>query len=339
MSQTAQDYCTCTPHACAEPDPDITGIGVTIAVFVQAFFNIVASAFAAHDGNIDEDEAKKISGLSRESFILAAGLVITSFIRLCQKNLSAYHALMVLQMTWALEGPLLTSYFPVDLIIEYYRKEERPKEERSKEEQPNELPPNESPPNESPPNESPPIKSANGLFDAKNPGQMGFSLYIFRLVHGICAVIVWTIITTRPTWLQCSDETFLWTGWFVTEPTPKFLFLVLSIIRVVEAFVSIWCTRRTWMNGVKGQKKIHVPIVETKIAAALILEIFAAIWTVWVITKSAEEKVVPPGESKFGFGQILALVLLGLRAWDLVTDVKRKWKVSILRISLFCCAE
>ena len=304
MSQTTQDHCT--PHACAESDPDITGIGVTIAVFVQAFFNILASALAAHDGNIDEDKAKRISGLSEEGFILAAGLVFTSSIRLCQKKLSAYHALMVLQMTWALEGPLLTSYFPVELIIDYCRKEERSKEERSNEQ-------------------------ANGLFDAKNPGQMGFSLYIFRLVHGICAVIVWTIITTWPTWLQCPDETFLWPGSFVTEPTPRIFFLVLSIVRVVEALVSIGCTWRTRRNGEKGEKKIHVPIVETKIAVALILETFAAIWTGWVIAKSEKEKVVTPGEGEFGFGQILALVLLGLRAWGLVNNryLRRKWKVSI----------
>jgi len=194
-----------------------------IVVFVQAICSLSISALAMSDKELDHGEMEAIIGLSKEDLLLSGALILTSAIQLGLGNLSAYHAVMVLQMTWVLEGPLITSYFLLDVLIErlYQLIRWRGKDER-----------------------------AIDFFETKTPGRLVFALSPFRLVHGICAVIVWGNIALQPTSLKCSNATFLLPNWYVTDRIPNLFFLSLSGIRVGEVLVAVaWAIVHSTMKG------------------------------------------------------------------------------------------
>ncbi|KAJ3508777.1 hypothetical protein NLJ89_g5569 [Agrocybe chaxingu] len=93
MSQPTQAPCT-------NSDPDIAGVGVRLAFFLQALLTFVAPALAIIDGTIDDSRSKRMFGLSMENLFLSGALVLTA------------------TMTWALEGPLILSYPLLDQFLD-----------------------------------------------------------------------------------------------------------------------------------------------------------------------------------------------------------------------------
>jgi hypothetical protein len=306
-----------TQVPCADSDPDITGIGVTLAVFLQAFCNLIASGVAVYDGEIDKGEAEGIFGISKENLYLSGALILTSAIQLAQGTLSAYHAVMVLQMTWVLEGPLMTSYDPLNsLIKQRWRK-----------------------------------NAVNDVLHA-DTGRTAFWLSIFRLAHGVFATVVWVIIACWPGTLKCTDATFLWPNLYIRNPFVFGLLLLLSVFRVVEALwrISRWIQRRKEGSSPQsgedeGQRNtknepVHVNrrIVAWRIVAAFVLVVLVGVGTVLVIWESEKLNLVAWGEVKFGFGQILALVLLVSRVWAVFAAIKVQYtrdKLSKVSTSSF----
>ncbi|EJD49503.1 hypothetical protein AURDEDRAFT_122325 [Auricularia subglabra TFB-10046 SS5] len=87
-------------------DPDVAGIGVRIAVYLQALLPLISIAFVPHSSISNADAAlieqyceRGNDSLAMLSFTSAA-LLVVSFIKHAMRSLSPYHAIVVLNLTW-----------------------------------------------------------------------------------------------------------------------------------------------------------------------------------------------------------------------------------------------
>ncbi|TDL20549.1 hypothetical protein BD410DRAFT_366818 [Rickenella mellea] len=96
---------------CLEPDPDIAGIGVRVAIYVQALLSVVYPIFFASDGKIDEREAKTMSGVSITIVLTATALLVSTAIEAHTGGISLYHALIILELSWINSMTFLTVHF------------------------------------------------------------------------------------------------------------------------------------------------------------------------------------------------------------------------------------
>jgi hypothetical protein len=96
---------------CLEPDPDIAGIGVRIAIYLQALLSVVYPIVFASDGKIDKREAKTMSGVSITIVLTATALLVSTAIQAHTSGISLYHALIILELSWINSMTFLTVHF------------------------------------------------------------------------------------------------------------------------------------------------------------------------------------------------------------------------------------
>ena len=89
---------------CFRSNPDIAGLGGRASTYAQSIFLIITTLFFITDGHVDSRERKALK-TSYENLIMTAGaLLITAYVQVCSpdRELSFYHALLVLDWSWML---------------------------------------------------------------------------------------------------------------------------------------------------------------------------------------------------------------------------------------------
>ncbi|KAJ7189158.1 hypothetical protein C8R46DRAFT_1056723 [Mycena filopes] len=93
------------------PNPDIAGIGVRVAIYVQALLSIIYPIFFAADGAISVKEFRTLSRISINITLTACALLISTGIQAATFGLSLYHALIILQLSWINSMTFMTVHF------------------------------------------------------------------------------------------------------------------------------------------------------------------------------------------------------------------------------------
>ncbi|KAJ7141671.1 hypothetical protein C8R43DRAFT_928328 [Mycena crocata] len=93
-----------------EPNPDIAGIGVRIAIYVQALLSIVYPIFFVWDGRITAKESGTMSRISINITLTACALLVSTGIQAATFGISLYHALIILQLSWINSMTFMTVY-------------------------------------------------------------------------------------------------------------------------------------------------------------------------------------------------------------------------------------
>jgi hypothetical protein len=90
-----------TPLQCTgiEPNPDIAGIGVRVAIYAQALLSILYPVFAVSDGEISDGEYKTMTRFSVNILLTACALLVSTGIQAATFGISLYHALIILQLS------------------------------------------------------------------------------------------------------------------------------------------------------------------------------------------------------------------------------------------------
>ena len=83
-----------------EPNPDISGIGVRSAIYAQAVLTLVQPILAALDGNITKDELTSLHQLYLGILLPGCALIFSTIIQARTYELSVYHAIVVLNLSW-----------------------------------------------------------------------------------------------------------------------------------------------------------------------------------------------------------------------------------------------
>jgi hypothetical protein len=82
-------------------NPDIIGIGIRVAIYVQNFLSFIPAFYALfNDGRIDSVELKTVEKQSTTILITAFAILISLIVQALSLNLSAFHTSIVLSLSW-----------------------------------------------------------------------------------------------------------------------------------------------------------------------------------------------------------------------------------------------
>ena len=108
------DLFQCSPSLNASQgitaNPDISGIGVRTAIYIQAVISLVHPLVAGYDGKIDDFEMKSLATVYLGILLPGCALVLSAIIQSRTFGLSAYHAMIVLFLSWINNTSALTFF-------------------------------------------------------------------------------------------------------------------------------------------------------------------------------------------------------------------------------------
>jgi hypothetical protein len=82
-------------------NPDISGIGVRVAIYVQNFLSFMPAFYALVDGKVDSIELKTIEDQSTTILVTAFAILISTIVQaLSQYGLSDLHTSVILNLSW-----------------------------------------------------------------------------------------------------------------------------------------------------------------------------------------------------------------------------------------------
>ncbi|KAF5324061.1 hypothetical protein D9611_008346 [Ephemerocybe angulata] len=92
---------TMSAGSCIIPgNPDIAGIGVRIAIYVQNLLCFFPAFWALIDGKVTENELESAETQATTNLVLAFAILISSMVQATTLGLTSYHASIVLNMSW-----------------------------------------------------------------------------------------------------------------------------------------------------------------------------------------------------------------------------------------------
>jgi hypothetical protein len=87
---------------CSIPaNPDISGIGVRVAIYAQNFLSFAPAFYALVDGKVDSKELKTIEAQSTTILVTAFAILISTIVQaLSPYGLSDFHTSVILNLSW-----------------------------------------------------------------------------------------------------------------------------------------------------------------------------------------------------------------------------------------------
>jgi hypothetical protein len=110
----AMDPLQCSPALNASQgitaNPDISGIGVRTAIYTQVVLSLVHPLVAGSNGKIDDFEMQSLTTVYLSILLPGCALLISAIIQAKTFGLSAYHAMIVLFLSWINNISVLTFF-------------------------------------------------------------------------------------------------------------------------------------------------------------------------------------------------------------------------------------
>ncbi|KAF6747707.1 hypothetical protein DFP72DRAFT_588136, partial [Ephemerocybe angulata] len=85
---------------CIPGNPDIAGVGVRIAIYVQTLLCFFPAFWALLDGKVSQGELDAAENQATTNLVLAFAILISSIVQAQTLGLTNYHASIVLNMSW-----------------------------------------------------------------------------------------------------------------------------------------------------------------------------------------------------------------------------------------------
>ncbi|EJD44591.1 hypothetical protein AURDEDRAFT_166376 [Auricularia subglabra TFB-10046 SS5] len=336
-------------HAvCAiSPDPDIAGIGVRLAIYLQAVLPLMPMPFIPYSSihNLSEDTtlAEQYCQRGSRSLVLlsctTAALLLGAFIKHATRDLSPYYAVILLNLTWVV---WISAFCRATMI--YRLQPVADPDSRNRQ-------PTTATPATCQTHDATNRQSLRGPV-SRRPGRRmtgEFSLHIGVLGWHIVAsgVLGWLLFRdiegfSRET--ECPDSTVLWMfGSFVhiTDPTVRrfwyatyivaalsplcvllisyavgMLLLLALLVRVASAILMM-----LYAVAVCKRRRFQIPSTPWGRAFDVLCVVLLALMIVST-EKTIAGNPVQPSEDAWGFGQILALFLAVLPCYSAAKDLR-----------------
>lgn len=88
------------PPGCILPNPDIAGIGVRVAIYVQNFIAPALAIMALRNGEVKGKALDLVEGMSMSILLMACALLASAFVQVKTAGMSTYHGLIILNLAW-----------------------------------------------------------------------------------------------------------------------------------------------------------------------------------------------------------------------------------------------
>ncbi|KAH0586530.1 hypothetical protein H2248_007757 [Termitomyces sp. 'cryptogamus'] len=114
---------------CIISNPDISGIGVRVAIYIQNLLSFVPAYTVLSDGNVSLKELERLEGQSTTILITALAILISTVIQAHRENgITNYHASIVLNLSWMNNTNLF-----IYLFLYVFRRANLPEQRRNQE--------------------------------------------------------------------------------------------------------------------------------------------------------------------------------------------------------------
>lgn len=81
-------------------NPDVSGVGVRIAIYIQNLLCFLPALWALWDGEVTQEELDSAETQTPTNLVLAFAILISSIVQALTLGLSNFHANIVLSMSW-----------------------------------------------------------------------------------------------------------------------------------------------------------------------------------------------------------------------------------------------
>lgn len=81
-------------------NPDISGIGVRVAIYLQNLLCFIPAIWAIWDGKVSDYELESAETQSTNNLVLAFAILISCIVQALTLGLTTYHATIVLSLSW-----------------------------------------------------------------------------------------------------------------------------------------------------------------------------------------------------------------------------------------------
>lgn len=81
-------------------NPNISGVGVRIAIYIQNFLCFLPAIWALWDGEFTQEELHSAETQTTTNFVLAFAILVSSIVQALTLGLFNFHASIVLSMSW-----------------------------------------------------------------------------------------------------------------------------------------------------------------------------------------------------------------------------------------------
>ncbi|KAJ7937768.1 hypothetical protein B0H13DRAFT_1588224 [Mycena leptocephala] len=85
---------------CIPSDPDISGIGVRAAIYIQNLLSFVPAFWALSHGRVSEYELESVQTQSTTILLTAFAILISAMVQARTLGLSNYHVSIILSLSW-----------------------------------------------------------------------------------------------------------------------------------------------------------------------------------------------------------------------------------------------
>ncbi|KAF5343939.1 hypothetical protein D9758_012147 [Tetrapyrgos nigripes] len=89
-----------TSTDCLLSDPDISGIGVRIAIYIQNLLSFIPAILAIRDGKVSLNELESAETQSTTILLTAFAILISAMVQVARHGLSSFQASIVLNLSW-----------------------------------------------------------------------------------------------------------------------------------------------------------------------------------------------------------------------------------------------
>ncbi|KAH8832138.1 ankyrin repeat-containing domain protein [Flagelloscypha sp. PMI_526] len=85
---------------CIPADPDVSGIGVRIAIYAQNILTFIPAFYALWDGVVTHKELDSVRKHSTTILLTAFAILISAYVQASTNRLTNYHTIIVLNLSW-----------------------------------------------------------------------------------------------------------------------------------------------------------------------------------------------------------------------------------------------
>ncbi|KAJ3551864.1 hypothetical protein NP233_g13001 [Leucocoprinus birnbaumii] len=89
-----------TSMNCIPANPDISGLGVRMAIYIQNILSLVPAIWALRDGNVTLAELEVLQKQSVTILLTAFAILISTIVQALTSNVTSYHATIILNLSW-----------------------------------------------------------------------------------------------------------------------------------------------------------------------------------------------------------------------------------------------
>jgi len=288
---------------CTNANPDIAGIGVRVSVYIQAFLNLACAIIFARDGSISSYEGALLSTTSTNLFLTGCVLLVSTFIQKASAAMTIYHTLIVLNLSWiiSLSALLFVIFITLSPVLNALR-----------------------------------FGSVNGalLMPSSSKYVAPVLLSVFHLCAiGALGIRVWTKMPTSIDQRDCEAGTFLTvfgqnipvtSGSLRNGSIALYSLMVIPFLNIL-LFVVVMAIFLTMIHLCSIRCRPNSILLLTGGALiAVLLEILFVVDTELLIERTSPW--VKGDESRWTFGQILAMSMVILPVIETAKAVRKGWE-------------